>query len=66
MHILVFKLLNLVFCFSNSIIDIIINEIYDKFKCKNRYIHFYQFEIFAIIKLLKNNENNKKICDDFS
>ena len=22
--------------------------IYEEFKCKNRYIHFYQFEIFAI------------------
>ena len=36
-----------------------------KFECKNRYINFYQFEIFAILKLLKNKENNKKICHMF-
>ena len=36
----------------------------EEFKCKIRYIHFYQFEIFAI-KAAENKENNKKICDMF-
>ena len=34
-------------------------SIFEEFKCKNRYIHFYQFEIFAI-KAAENKENNKK------
>ena len=34
---------------------------FEEFKCKNRYINFYQFEIFAI-KAAENKENNKTIC----
>ena len=38
--------------------------LYEEFKLKNRYIHLYQFEIFAI-KVAKNKENNTKICHIF-
>ena len=33
-----------------------IMSIYEEFKCKNRYIHFYPFEIFA----LKATEKQRK------
>ena len=37
----------------------------EEFKiCKNRYIHYYQFEIFAI-KAAEKKENNKKIYHIF-
>ena len=35
-----------------------------KSKLRNRYIHFYQFEIFAI-KAAEKKENDKKICHIF-
>ena len=43
---------------------------YEEFHRKTGYIHFCQFEIFAIeaaeIKVKKKGkENNKKICDTF-
>ena len=36
-------------------------SMFEEFEFKNRYINFYQFEIFAI-KDAENKENNKKIC----
>ena len=35
-----------------------------RLNAKTDNIHFYQFEIFAIIAA-RNRENNKKICDIF-
>ena len=43
---------------------LMLRVIFEEFEFKNRYINFYQFEIFAI-KLLKSKENNKKICHIF-
>ena len=36
--------------------------LYEEVKCKNWYVHFYQFEIFAIKAAEKQN---KKLCDNF-
>ena len=37
---------------------------YEEFNLKNRYINFYQFEIFAI-KAAEKKKNDKKICHIF-
>ena len=39
------------------LLQVLPQGIYEEFKCRNRYIHFYQFEIFAI----KAAEKKKKI-----
>ena len=33
----------------------------EEFKCKNRYIHYYQLRFF-VIKAAEKQEHNKKIC----
>ena len=49
-------------CFSSIFLVVLFTS--EEFKCKNRYIYFFQFEIFAI-KAAENKENKKKICDNF-
>ena len=46
--------------------DISFNNIYEEFKFKNRYINFFFFNLrYLRLKLLKNEENNKKTCHIF-
>ena len=44
--------------------EIRIMSSFEEFNFKNRYIHFDQFEIFAI-KAAEKQRNNKKICHIF-
>ena len=41
-----------------------IRDRFEEFKCKNRYINFHKFEIFAI-KAAEKQRKTKKICDIF-
>ena len=36
---------------------------HEEFKCKNRYTHFFINLGYLRLKLLKNRENNRNICD---